>query len=153
MKTIYCIKNQDGKIVYVGQTKNFQRRKWEHTYRKHIPKTYTFEVLEECSDSDAINREKFYINKFNTIECGLNIVCGNGQSGIYGNGFGGRFEKGNKAWSNRTLKKIRCLETDTIYDNVKECAESLGIKDATKIYGVCNGFRKSYHKYHFEYID
>ena len=107
MKTIYCIKDDNNKIIYVGQTKNFQRRRWEHRYRKHLPKTYTFEIIEECEDSQAIEKERYYIKLYDTVEKGLNIVYGNGQFGIKGAdaGFGGRFQKHNKAWQNRVLKK------------------------------------------------
>ena len=154
MKTIYCIKNDIGKIIYVGQTKNLQRRKWEHRYRKHIPKDYTFEVIEECEDSQAINKEKYYIALYNTVENGINIVYGNGHFGIKGsNGFGGRFQQGNKAWKNRKLKKVKCIETGKIYDSVTLCATDMGIKDCCKIHNVCNGLKKSYHKYHFEYVE
>ena len=30
MKVIYCIKNDKNEIIYVGQTVNLQRRKYEH---------------------------------------------------------------------------------------------------------------------------
>ena len=155
MKTIYCIKDDNNKIIYVGQTKNFQRRRWEHRYRKHLPKTYTFEIIEECEDSQAIEKERYYIKLYDTVEKGLNIVYGNGQFGIKGAdaGFGGRFQKHNKAWQNRVLKKVKCIETGIVYNSAKECAKDMGIKDSCRINNVCNGYRKSYHKYHFEYIE
>lgn len=153
MKTVYCIKDENNKVIYIGQTKNFQRRKWEHVYRKHIPKTYSFEILEMCNDNEAVIKEAYYIKQYNTIENGLNIVCGNGQSGIYGSGFGGRFQKGNDVWSKRKPKRVKCLETGIVYNSVKECADALNIKHSHKIYDVCNGYAKTHHKYHFEYAE
>lgn len=153
MKTVYCIKNENKEVVYVGQTKNFQRRTWEHRYRKQIPKTYTFEILEECSDDEAIQKERYYINYYDTVNKGMNITYGNGQFGIKGSGLGGRFEKGNSAWKNRKWKRVKCVETGKIYNSAKECAIDMGIENAGRINSVCNGFRKSYHKFHFEYIE
>lgn len=155
MKTIYCIKDDKDNIIYVGQTKNFQRRRWEHRYKKHIPSNYTFEILEECDDSQAIEKEKYYIRLYNTVNNGINVVYGNGHYGIKGSdaGFGGRFQKNNKAWENRKWKKVKCIETGIIYNSAKECAKDMGIENAGRINNVCNGSRKSYHKYHFEYIE
>lgn len=119
MKTIYCIKDDIGKIIYIGQTKNYQRRRWEHRYRKHIPKTYTFEIIEECEDAEAIEKEKYYIKKYDTVINGINIAYGNGQFGIKGTGFGGRFQANNEAWKKRKLKKVKCIENGIIYDSAK----------------------------------
>lgn len=153
MKTIYCIKNDKETIIYIGQTKNFQRRKWEHTYRKHIPKTYKFEIITECSDEEAIELERYYIELYDTVKNGLNIVYGNGQYGIKGQkGFGGRFQKGNEVWKKRETKRVMCVESGKIYESAKLCAEDMGIKDYSQINKVCKGIRKTYYKYHFEYI-
>ena len=153
MKTIYCIKDDIGKIIYIGQTKNYQRRRWEHRYRKHIPKTYTFEIIEECEDTEAIEKEKYYIKKYDTVINGINIVYGNGQFGIKGNGFGGRFQANNEAWKKRKLKKVKCVENGIIYNSAKECAKALEIQNSGRINNVCNGYRKSYNRYHFEYVE
>ena len=153
MKTIYCIKDDSGKIIYIGQTINFQRRIYEHRYKKHIPKTYSFEIIEQCDDNEAYEKERYYISLYNTVENGLNIIHGNGQYGIKGTGFYSRFEKGNTIWKNRKWRKVKCLENGIIYNSAKECAESLGIENAGRINNVCNGNRKSYRKYHFEYVD
>lgn len=155
MKTIYCIKDDKGNIIYVGQTKNFQRRRWEHRYRRHIPKSYTFDILEECDDNQAIEKERYYIKLYDTVNNGMNVVYGNGHYGIKGvdSGFGGRFQKNNKAWENRNWKKVKCIETGIIYNSAKECAIDMGIENAGRINNVCNGNKKSYHKYHFEYVE
>ena len=153
MKTIYCIKDDIGKIIYIGQTKNYQRRRWEHRYRKHIPKNYTFEIIEECEDAEAIEKEKYYIKKYDTVINGINIAYGNGQFGIKGTGFGGRFQANNEAWKKRKLKKVKCIENGIIYDSAKECAKALGIQNSGRINNVCNGYRKSYNRYHFEYVE
>ena len=158
MKTIYCIKNERDKIIYIGQTVNYKRRCYEHRYRKHLPKEYYFEIIEECEDSIAKEREIYYINLYDTVEKGLNIVYQNGKYGIktlnnQKDGFCGQFSKNNTVWKNRKLRKVRCIENEIIYESARDCGNALGIKDISKINNVCNGYRKSYHKYHFEYVE
>ena len=148
MKVIYCIKNDKNEIIYVGQTVNLQRRKYEHRYRKHIPKTYNFEILENCEDNLASKRESYYIKLYNLTNNGLNKIIKNVENGIKT-----RFAKGNTIWKLRKTKKVKCLENGIIYNSAKECAISLGINNYSKINNVCNGNRKSFHKYHFEYVD
>lgn len=73
------------------------------------PRIFKKENIEECSDDEAIQIERYYINYYDTVNKGLNITYGNGQFGIKGSGFSGRFEKGNSAWKteNRKWKKVR----------------------------------------------
>ena len=152
MITIYCIKNDNKEIIYVGKTKNFKRRTYEHRYKKHIPKTYTFEIIEECAESEANAKETYYIKKYDTVNNGLNITYGEGSTGIKGTGILSRFKKGNELWKNRKTKKVKCIENGNNYNNAMECADDLGI-NRDGVQSVCNGSRKSYKKYHFEYID
>jgi predicted GIY-YIG superfamily endonuclease len=44
MYSIYKIE-KDGKVLYIGKTINFQRRKWQHTYKRKLDKTYNFIVI------------------------------------------------------------------------------------------------------------
>ena len=47
-------------------------------------------------------------------------------------------------------KKVLCVETGTIYDSIKECAETLNLK-ATHITRVCKGKRQTTGGYHWKY--
>ena len=49
-------------------------------------------------------------------------------------------------------KRIRCIETDTVYNSTKEAAEALGIK-APNITSCLKGRQKTSGKYHWEYIE
>ena len=87
IKCIYAIKDKrSDKVIYIGQTGNFKKRKSEHfsDKRRRVTK-YMFDegydnfemyVLEELSDDTTLeemrNKEQFYIDKFDTFNNGLN---------------------------------------------------------------------------------
>ena len=50
------------------------------------------------------------------------------------------------------MKKVYCLETNTIYKSVQECARELGLW-ATLVSKVCLGKLKSTGGYHLNYYD
>lgn len=97
---VYKIENLlDGK-VYVGKSKDIGRRWYEHKYElnkgKHINKhlqnswnkygenCFRFEILEETdSEEEALEREEYYIKKYETTnkKLGYNLTYG-GQSGL-----------------------------------------------------------------------
>lgn len=88
VKCIYAIKDKrSDKVIYIGQTKDFQQRKKRHFIDKktHID-NFMFEqgrdnfemyVIEEFSDNISKEimkmKEQEYIEKYNTIKEGLNI--------------------------------------------------------------------------------
>lgn len=151
MKTIYCIKDKNESVIYVGQTKNLKRRMYEHRYRKRLDDSYTFHELEKCEENIATEKERYYIDKFSTIEFGLNIVDGVGSRGVNCNEKT-RFKEGNDIWKKRKFKKVLHIETNTVYNSARDCAEALGFT-AKSINNVCGGYSKSYKKNHFQYID
>lgn len=81
MRCIYLIKNNlDGK-VYVGQSKNPTSRKKNHwaagrhnrrghlydAMRKHGIDHFCFSIIEECDDSNADDRERFWISHYDSM--------------------------------------------------------------------------------------
>ena len=52
----------------------------------------------------------------------------------------------------KEFRKVRCIETGEIFDNIQQASEKLGIIHQN-ISRVCNGKRKSTHGLHFEYVD
>jgi len=149
MYTVYIIK-QGEKVFYVGKTVNFQRRKWEHTYRRKLDKTYTFLILEEgLTIEEAKKKEEFYIEKFDTFLNGWNRTAGEGTRKVKTKKGDGRFEEGNKVAKPR--KRVLCIDTGKMYDSVKECAKDINGTEKG-IYKVCNQENKTYKKMKFEYI-
>jgi group I intron endonuclease len=91
---IYKITNNLNGKSYIGQTvQSMRRRKSEHLYRmanqpernhklymalrKYGMESFTWEVLESCQTVEELNeREKYYINAFNTYNRGYNMTEG-----------------------------------------------------------------------------
>lgn len=96
MRCVYLIRNLINGKVYVGQTKDFDRRKADHLYnsnrgsekplyysmRKHGTDNFTFEVLEECADDLINEREQYWVAHFDSFnpERGYNLTCGGNQN-------------------------------------------------------------------------
>ena len=49
------------------------------------------------------------------------------------------------------MKKIRCLETNKVYKNIKEVAKEFNNK-TSMLYSCLNGYRKTAYGYHWEYV-
>ena len=86
MVGIYKITNQLTRESYIGQSNNIERRWSEHRKKMKILNTqlyqamrlygiqnFSFEVLEECNITELNEREKFYIQKYDTLNCGYNM--------------------------------------------------------------------------------
>lgn len=50
------------------------------------------------------------------------------------------------------MKKVYCVETDTVYDSIAEAARVIGVRSGN-LHGVCEGKRKQTGGYHFRYAD
>ena len=81
---IYKITSPSDKI-YVGQSTNIYRRfkqygrmncksqsKLYNSFRKYGPENHKFEIIEECSEIQLIERETYWKYFYNTIKNGLN---------------------------------------------------------------------------------
>jgi group I intron endonuclease len=94
MKTIYIVENNLNGKVYVGQTKNPNKRKSQHfnsinrkegDKRKDYPlyqdmikygvENFSFKEIEKTEDDKANEREVFYIEKFAKGKGVYNLVC------------------------------------------------------------------------------
>ena len=84
---IYKITNKSTHQCYIGQTKNFIKR-WEgHCCRNETPiqkaikkegiANFTFEVLEECLEEKADERECYWIEYYHAYTEGYNTNRGN----------------------------------------------------------------------------
>ena len=86
MVGIYKITSPSGK-VYIGQSVNIKRRWKEHrsesywykhrlydSFKKYGVDNHTFEIIEECLKGELNSKERYYQDKFNVLEEGLNHV-------------------------------------------------------------------------------
>ena len=86
-KCIYAIKDKrNDKVIYIGETVNFQSRKQHHLRDKERPIDYYMyvqgrdnfkisvleELNEDLSKEEMKNKEQYYIDKFDTYNNGLN---------------------------------------------------------------------------------
>ncbi len=94
---IYKITNKINGKVYIGQSNNIERRKREHfdwnkTSKQYIDiiirdlgqENFSFEVLEECLLEELTQKEKQYIQQYNSFYDGYNKTKG-GQNEYCGN--------------------------------------------------------------------
>jgi group I intron endonuclease len=88
---IYKVTNKINGKVYIGQTvRGLHERRRKHNYskqvchfhnaiRKYGKDSFKWEVLEECDTPNELNEMEFhYIEQFNSIEEGYNMVSGGG---------------------------------------------------------------------------
>lgn len=97
MRVVYVIQNLINNKKYVGQTKNFVKRKAGHLYdvkrgcekplyraiRKYGVENFSFEIIEECLDEIINEREQHWVAHFDSFnpEKGYNLT----PSGRYNN--------------------------------------------------------------------
>lgn len=74
---IYKYQNKQNGKIYIGRSVNITKRKWEHlakpspySYFDQVLKTigeeeFDFEIIEECSEKELKEREKYWINFYN----------------------------------------------------------------------------------------
>lgn len=117
---IYKITNKINNKCYIGQSKNISKRWKNHknsaynpneksynyplyrAFRKYGLENFSFEILEECSIKDLNQKEKYYINKFNSFFNGYNLTLG-------GDG------AGNEVYKEKIIGVIKDLETTDMF--------------------------------------
>lgn len=91
---IYCITNKINGKKYIGLSKNIYRRWGEHkrtsfnpsskeyyyplhsAMRKYGVEQFSFEIIEKCEESFLKEREKYWINYYNSVNTGYNLTLG-----------------------------------------------------------------------------
>lgn len=90
---IYKITNIKNQMCYIGQAKDMRKRLNEHLkkglgidtpqgnklYQAMLEDgidSFTFELLEECSEEELNNKERYYIELYNSIDYGYNSQSG-----------------------------------------------------------------------------
>ena len=91
---IYKITNSETEECYIGQSVDCYKRWSEHckcglgidtpaknklyeAMRQYGLENFTFELLEKCDNSELNDREKYYIDMFNSVDFGYNATAGN----------------------------------------------------------------------------
>lgn len=84
---VYLIKNNLNGKCYVGSSSNIERRwsmhkcpsSWKSStndlykdFQQYGLENFSFEILEECANTDLFERERYYIETLKTIETGYN---------------------------------------------------------------------------------
>lgn len=92
---IYKIRNKINNKVYIGQSRNIERRFREHSLltgprvtrpyyidlKKYGVMNFEFSILEECRIGNLNAREEYYIKLYNTYEDGYNLTLGGTRKG------------------------------------------------------------------------
>lgn len=147
MYRIYCLKDKNNEIKYIGFTsRELEVRFKEHCKKFPERKNYHIELIEEINNKAvAKQKEIYYIKLYNTIENGDNINLGMGQS----NPNKGNFQVGNE-FGKKGTKMVKCIETNEIFNSLTECANYFNLS-ISKISAVCKGKRKTTGNKHFIY--
>lgn len=138
---IYCLKDQNGEIRYVGYTSLSEaRRMAEHRHSHPERREYTFHVLDVFeSKKDALEAEREYIRQLSPVG---NIAPGQG--------YPASLVKGRETAHERQSKRVYCPELEEYFISVNEAARQTGA-DRNKIKDCCLGRRNTTHQLHFQY--
>lgn len=168
---IYCIENLVNHRKYVGQSTNIFDRWRRHIYAlnqgshendylqkswvKYGQDNFSFSILEKCEETQLNDKERYYIEKFNTLnrECGYNLKSGGQDSNFYTDEVKDRIRKGVKAsyddpdrrkiqrenalkqWSDPTIKSKILGENNGMYGrhHTEESKRKMGEKKKGQI--------------------
>lgn len=88
---ITCVPTQK---IYIGQSRNIYKRWYNHSYALNVKRhrnsylqrawnkygqdNFKFEIIDRCNINELDNKEKYYIQKFNSMnkDCGFNLDSG-----------------------------------------------------------------------------
>lgn len=130
IKCIYAIKDKrSDKVLYIGQTKNFKQRKYQHFGCKRDKiDNYIFQegdenfemyILEELNEditrSEMYEKEQIYIEKYDTLNNGLNFKRSGNISADWKEycrelGQTDKYKEKNKKWYENNKEKYQTEE-------------------------------------------
>lgn len=129
---VYCIENKTNGKKYIGMSRDIRRRWYEHksdlrnnnhinsylqaSWNLHGEDAFEFKILELCDLKDAGDKERYYIEKYNTTCCdfGYNLTEG-GEGNV------------------TTNKEVIHLLSKKKYNSVRDAARENGVAEITMI--------------------
>lgn len=132
---IYKYTNKENGKIYIGRSIDIYRRKWEHLNRpsqysyfdsvitKIGEDKFDFEVIEECSEDELKDREKYWINFYESC------VLDNRTKGYNLTRGGEEYKSENNPWA-----KLKISEVEEIIDKLKNT--KISIQQLAKDYNV-----------------
>ena len=146
---IYKITNNITQESYVGQSVNIEKRFSEHkkakdnyaihrAIQKYGEDNFTYEIIEECKRENLSEREKYWINYYNTYYNGYNETKG-----------GEGATEANKIKINQYSLAGKYIKT---FDSITEAIIELGKNYVgSQISTVCKGNRKTAYNFQWRY--
>lgn len=155
----YCIYAHINKInnkIYIGQTRNYERRclpsnykgcqKFYYAIQKYGWDNFNHIILIDNLTIDEANLlEEELIKKYNTVEEGYNLKSG-GLNNIYSE------ESRQKMRAAKEIKPIICIETGIIYKSGREIERQFGYAEAN-ISACCLHKLHSAYGYQWEFYE
>lgn len=162
---VYKITNKINSEIYIGQTTNLKKRIQKHFYYKNnsnIAKAiqeygkenFIVEILFESDNQNEIDeKEKFFIELYNSIDCGYNTqLGGKNLKNITLEDLRNKISEKISGNLNHMSKRVIELKTNKIYDTATEASIDLNL-NLSHICSVCRGDRNSTGGYIFRYLD
>jgi group I intron endonuclease len=161
---IYKITNNFNKKIYIGKTKSPKCRWKQHKFhskvrnttlyyaiRKYGIENFTFEIIEECAESEINDREIYYVS---LLRPNYNMTKGGDGGGFLNKKHG---EKWKKAIKQSRSKKVACYDLDgnllNVYESCRDASYSVLGEDCKGVtavargeYKMCGGFQWKFFK-------
>lgn len=173
---IYIIRNTVNNKVYVGQSKNVERRfknhmkahQCESTKKKKLAidlelygkDVFYYEILaENIKMETAGDIELEYIKKYDSVNNGYNVSYNTYETGKRSAETRRKISDSQRGEKNQmygktpvNAKRVLCIDTNEEFKSATECANHYNLS-VYKICCVCRGTRKTHGKMRFKYID
>lgn len=146
---IYKIQNLINNKIYIGQSTDIKTRWYKHkcaqdnfyihkAIRKYGIENFSFDIIEECSQQELDKKEKYYINKYNSlVPNGYNMILG----GSNGAGLGRAISINQYDMSGHYIRT---------YQSISEAERITGINNSN-ISSCCKGKRNYAGNYQWRY--
>ena len=163
---IYKITHKSTHQSYIGKTRNFIERWYQHVIGNDSPiqkalntegpAAFTFEVIEECSEENAKDREAYWIEYYHAYESGYNTNSGEGSySKQCGNAVKPTSAE-DKRGSTNSPDGVDAYDPKTgqlvaHYSSIADANRALGKVGTGNISAVCRGRGKTAYGYIWKY--
>lgn len=140
---IYCLKNENNEVMYIGYTSLSEaRRMAEHRHSHPHRAAYTFHIMDVFDNkADALAAEREYIKAYNPPE---NIAPGQG--------YPDSLVQGREVSHARQSRKVICLDTGVVYASVNEAAALTG-SNRNHVKDCCHRTRHQTNGLHFQFVE